>query len=217
MITVGENSGLGSQRLTVLIAVAIGLVFGVSLFLFLISDQWERRVLFFPNLNSLKFEGEVRFMPELGSDIENIRLLLGDLLLVPSNLGNTNAMPISTELDSLMLSQNVLYVGFSAGAFSVENNIFSPRQMLQGVANTIFYNFNNIQEIRFFINGNELADNIPAAEKQMRSQVLRQNIGVLPDLTLAVKTARTHPVLSRAPREDIFFFKNGAHYDERIF
>jgi hypothetical protein len=108
-----KNPVLVRFRMTIVLAIALFVLLTGSLVVFLLTDQWAKRVFFFPDASSRKYAGEVRYLPRSGSEIGDIRAVLTDLLLGPSNFGNAAALPPETKLVSAMLEGQELYVGFS--------------------------------------------------------------------------------------------------------
>ncbi|MBN1523948.1 MAG: GerMN domain-containing protein [Spirochaetales bacterium] len=215
---VKEDRAFFSERsLIILAAVIIIVCLTTSIVLYAVTEQWERRVLFFPNLNTIRFEGEIRYFPKLDSRVEDIRMLLSDTLLGSSNYANSNVLPAKTRLDSLMLENGTVYIGFSDGVYHLENKVFTPRQMLQGVANTVFFNFNDVREVRFFISGKEISDITLESEKAERSFALQNAVSILSNLKASISVIRNHAVLSTPARTDYYFFANGARFDDSIF
>jgi hypothetical protein len=217
-----NNPALFIRRMTVILGVFLVLFFIVSLVFFLAIDQWQRRVLFFPEVNSKKFVSEIRYLPEAGRDAGNIRLLLEDILLGPSNYGNALVLPDKTRLLSMMLEDNILYVGFSKGIYQLDSDLFEPREMLQAVADSVFFNFPGVKKVYFFIEdqnneGQELSDLPLLHLVDRKMDFAKMLIPHLGDLSDTMRFLSANPLTPRSGLErNIFAFQNGAQWDERL-
>jgi hypothetical protein len=130
------------------------IIFLVSVFLFAFSENWVRRVLFFPHVKSTKVAGEERFLPDMGSENANVLLLVNEIVSGPYKYGNLPAIPVGTKVLSAMLHDNILYVNFSNGIFQIDKLVLiSPRQMLQAFADSILYNFPGVKKVYVFVEG----------------------------------------------------------------
>jgi hypothetical protein len=134
-----------------------GLFFAIlitSIFLFAFSENWIKRILFFPHVNSAKVIGEERFLPDLGNQKENILLLVDEIMAGPYKYGNLPVIPENTKIKSVIIHNDMLYVNFSKDIFNVNKLVLiTPKEMLQAFANSVFYNFPNIKKVYVFIEG----------------------------------------------------------------
>jgi hypothetical protein len=204
-------------RLTVLFAVVLGGALAASLVFFAVTPQWTRRVIFFPQVNTGKFVAEVRYLPPEGSEAGDIRLLLEEILLGPSNFGNDALFSAATRLDSAMLEKNTLYIGFSKGIWQIRAGLFRPRERLQAVADALYFNFPWLENIRIFIDGNELRDSRALAYVDRKIELARSLVPLTADLHRLLRTAARHPLFSADIFDwDVYTFENGAVWDERI-
>ena len=137
----------------------LAVVFLVSVFLFAFSENWERRVLFFPHVKSTKVTGEERFLPDMGSENANVLLLVNEIVSGPYKYGNLPVIPVGTKVISAMMRDGILYVNFSDGIFQIDKLVLiSPRQMLQAFADSIIYNFPGVKKVFVFIEGRPVSD-----------------------------------------------------------
>ncbi|MBN2353435.1 MAG: GerMN domain-containing protein [Spirochaetales bacterium] len=211
------STQLARRRVTIALLVALGVCLAVSLIVFLLTPQWTRRVFFFPEVNSIKYAAEIRDVPPGAAPIEDIRNLLSDLLLGPSNLSYAPALPPGTKLVSAMLDGDELYVGFSKEIYQGEGGPSRPREMLQGVADTIYFNFPWVSNIRFFINGKELQDGPVLDFADRKIELARALIPAMADLSKVLRIADRNPLFAAAGTErDAYLFHGGARWDERI-
>jgi len=205
------------RRATVVMLAALGVCLAVSLVAYLLIPQWARRVFFFPEANSIKFAAEIRDVPPGATPIQDIRTLLGDLLLGPSNLSYAPALPVGTKLVSAMLDGDELYVGFSRGIYRGETGAATPREMLQGVADTIYFNFPWVSNVRFFINGKELLDGSVLEAADRKLELARTVVPAMADLPRLLRIADRNPLFAAAADDrNAYFFRGGARWDERI-
>jgi hypothetical protein len=212
-----KNPILFVYRSTILLCAFLALCIILSLLFFIFTSQWTKRVLFFPEVSSKKFEAEVRYLPEANSNAGNIRILLEDLLLGPSNFGYSSVLPTKSSLHSVMFEDGVLYVGFSKSIYQLDNNLFGPREMLQAIANSLYFNFPWLKKIYFFIDGKALSD-LPLLHRVDRKlDFAKMLVPLLSDLGATIQYLSTNPLSPvAAGRDDLFFFQNGAQWDESL-
>jgi hypothetical protein len=212
-----KNPVLVRFRMTIVIAIALFVLLTGSLVVFLLTDQWAKRVFFFPDASSRKYAGEVRYLPRSGSEIGDIRAVLTDLLLGPSNFGNAAALPPETKLVSAMLEGQELYVGFSKDILKTGGIPYFPREMLQGVANTIYFNFPWVENIHFFIGGRELVDDTVAHQADRTLDLARRLLPSSANMAKTLRTAERHPLFDPAAAgRNEPMFHDGARWDESI-
>lgn len=204
-------------RLTVLFAVLAFCLAAASIIFFAVTPQWQRRVLFFPEVNTGKFVSEVRYLPSGGSAIGDIRTLLEDILLGPSNFGNEAVLPAATRLQSAMLEKGTLYVGLSEGIFQTRTGQFQPRERLQAVADALYFNFPWLEKVYFFIGGRELSDARALRHVDRKFELARSLIPLSSDLHRLLATAARQPLFTADVFGwNVYSFENGAVWDERI-
>ncbi len=208
---------LARRRVTVILLVSLGFILVFSLVVFALTPQWSRRVFFFPEVNSSKYASEVRALPPGARPIEDIRALLDDLLLGPSNMNYAPALPAGTRLVSAMLDGNELYVGLSREIYRTGNGSAVPREMLQGVADTVYFNFPWVSNIRFFIGGKELSDGPVFSRTARQFELARALVPAVADPAELLRIAGRHPLFGDvSSSRNVYQFRDGARWDERI-
>jgi hypothetical protein len=204
-------------RVTLICLIVLSLFFILALVVFLLTEQWTRRVFFFPEVNSKKYAAETRYLPRGGSEVDDIRRLLEDLLLGPSNFGNAALLPPGTRLASAMLESGELYVGFSKEIYQTESGLLIPREMLQGVADTLYFNFPRLKKIRFFIGGKELMDNPVFHQVDRKYDLARIMAPTIGDLSRTLRIVSRHPLFEPAACDrNALLFHDGAQWNEDI-
>ena len=130
-----------------------------SIFLYAFSENWIKRVLFFPHVNSTKVIGEERFLPDLGKQKDNILLLVDEIMAGPYKYGNLPVIPETTKLKSAIIHNDILYVNFSKEIFNIDKLVLiTPKDMLQTFANSVLYNFPSVRKVFVFIEGSPVSD-----------------------------------------------------------
>jgi hypothetical protein len=212
-----RNPVLARYRVTIIAAIALFAILAGSLVVFLLTEQWARRVFFFPEASSRKYAAEVRYLPRTDSEIGDIRSVLMDLLLGPSNFGNAAALPPETKLVSAMLEGKELYVGFSKDILKTGGIPYFPREMLQGVADTIYFDFPWVENIHFFIGGRELMDDTVAHQTDRTLDLARRLLPTIADASKTLRIAERHPLFDPAAADrNEPLFHDGARWDESI-
>jgi hypothetical protein len=146
-----------NDRLIPLVSgILLCLIFGVSLFLFVrYQKNWHRYVLFFPQYRDEKvIETEFRKFPMKESAEENMYSLIQEILLGPEDLRHIAIMPEETQLQSLLFRNGELFVDFSSELlFSGETPQLSLREKIFLIEKALRFNFREIEEIVFTIEG----------------------------------------------------------------
>ncbi|HEQ71221.1 MAG TPA: hypothetical protein ENN69_01930 [Spirochaetia bacterium] len=205
-----------ARRAAIVLGGLLGLFLIVSVVVYLITPQWAKRVLFFPEVNTHRFVAEIRYLPPADNAADDIRLLLEDILLGPSNFGNGPVVSPQTTLVSSMLEDDVLYAGFSRGIFNTPAGPIAARERLQAIADAVFFNFPWVKKIYFFIDGAELTDGPIRQRLEMRNVFARALIGTLDDLPASLRLLSTHPFASSAAGDrNLYLFQNGVEWDPR--
>jgi hypothetical protein len=131
----------------------------VSVFLYVVRPAPSvQRVIFFPDETTHVWNGELREIPKQKTRELEIEYLTRELILGPTLPRHGRGIPRKTVLESVILRNNALYVGFS------EHLVFPPGDMLvgfdeilAGYRKTITYNYPRIDEIRILVDGIEQA------------------------------------------------------------
>ena len=146
-------SFLRDKRALVAAGLVVVLCASVALFLVDGADR-RRRVLFFPSVTSGKLIGEQRYLPAQRSAEREVELVVRELLLGPSTLAATRIVPRGTRATSVLVRDRTAYVNFSDEMLFPDASVkTSLGQMLQGVANTLYFNFPWLRDVKLFIRG----------------------------------------------------------------
>lgn len=190
-----------------------------SLILFFTGDHWVRRVLFFPEASTGRYKAEIRYLPVLASEIDNMRLLVADILLGPTQFENSPLFPSDTRLVTALLQNDVLYLGLSAQAYSHDEDIVpQSRLSLQALANSVLFNFPWLQKIYFFIDGKAVSDYAVHTQTQHILELEERLLPFLTDLNKTFAFLESYPVLQSFPLvKEVFLLADGARWDERLF
>lgn len=136
-------------------AVALTLVFCISLLLFLISgNKYDRRVLFFPDDMSRIVRGETRYLPVYKSENQNITLLVKELLLGPEYIRYNASVPDNTRLNTLILAGDKLYLDFSIDIAVMDSDSFLHfDEIINLIKKTVMFNFKHIRTVNITVDG----------------------------------------------------------------
>jgi hypothetical protein len=126
----------------------------VSIVLFEVGGHWERKVLFFPGLETMKLSGESRFLPRRANMEGRVRLLAEEAVLGPADPRLRGYLSRETEVQSVIIRQGVAYVNLSwhvlQGAELYHGTI---EDALQALANTILFNFHRVRKLYLLVDG----------------------------------------------------------------
>ncbi|GEM_PF-970601 len=121
---------------------------------FVFNDLKRRRVLFFPELKSLKLSGEVRYLPKRNDMESEIELLLKELILGPSREDHLMLVSRNVKLLSMIVKNREVFVNFSSDIlFEVAQNRLGLNETFSAIADSIIFNFPTIRRVYFFIEG----------------------------------------------------------------
>jgi hypothetical protein len=160
------------------------LVSSILLFIFLISFLFfvfergdrERHVLFFPNAYTYKLVGEERYIKKHGSESDQIKNLVDELILGPTEQDLLRIFPAKTKLITLILTKDNLSLNFSEDLLSEATSLpLSFENSILSSINTIRFNYPSLKKIDFYIHGEELSLNI--TDKKGNSTPL-ENVGL---------------------------------------
>ncbi len=140
---------------TVVSAVFLLLSLIVSLSAFvLFNDGQVDRVLFFPGARTARVTGELRRLPGLGDDREDLRLLLNEVILGPVEIQHGRLVPRGTRVRSLIVNDGIAFVNFDQGIlFEAPDQQLALEEVLDVLRRTIRYNFRSIERVVFTVNG----------------------------------------------------------------
>ena len=118
------------------------------------ADRRVERVLFFPDEDGQKLHGELRRLPKRDDTAGNIELYINELILGPVSIDFYRLFPEGVKLDSLMVDEDTLYLGFSENLITaVENVSMSFSGLIEGVKMAVIFNFPEIKEVETAIGG----------------------------------------------------------------
>jgi len=190
-----------------------------SIFLYSISKDWIKRVLFFPDLKTHKIVGEVRYLPDMGTERANIELLVNDLFLGPSNYGkNANVMPSKTRLEACIIADGIVLLDFSKEIFILDRHmVLQPKEMLQAVANSILFNFPGIKKIFVSIQGQPLSDYSLRNRQEFHKHISDFIIFNKSDLSKQIQLSKVHPLFKNIMNQSTALdLSHGITYSEKI-
>ena len=145
-----------------LISKKIIILFSIFAAFFLISlvfiaadaDRRVERVLFFPDESGDGTYGELRRLPlrnDLAGDIE---LYVNELILGPANIDFYRLFPESVKLESLLLDDQTLYLGFSENLIITAETVpLSFTGILEAVKTAVLFNFPEIEGVHAAVGG----------------------------------------------------------------
>ena len=143
------------ERNTIISGALFIFVLALSLTMyFVFNDLKRRRVLFFPELKSLKLSGEVRYLPKRDDMESEIELLLKELILGPSREDHLMLVSRNVKLLSTIAKKREVFVNFSSDIiFEVTENRLGLNETFSAIADSIIFNFPSIKRVYFFIEG----------------------------------------------------------------
>jgi hypothetical protein len=142
-------------------AFALFLAFALSLGLFIFSGEKKtHRAFFFPDIRTrkrptaMKVSGERRILPLRASRVENIRLVIEDMLLGPTDHRHAQLVSPNVRLLALVYSHGILYIDLSGSILEEDPSVELPLALqIQALGNTILYNFPFVARVFVFIEG----------------------------------------------------------------
>ena len=113
-------------------------------------------VLFFPDATTGEHRGERREIPTQPNRESEIEYVLRELILGPTVLQLSRALPRDTRIESVIYRNDVVYLNFDPELLFQEGE-GAPRldESLDIVRKTIEFNYPMVDEIRFFVAGSE--------------------------------------------------------------
>ena len=147
----------------------LGLFFFSLLFYFLKGDKLVMRTLFFPQIVALeegheqqedfKFKSESRLLPLLGSQEDNIRLLIEELLLGPIRVEIENLLPGNVRIISFYIDKETVRLNLSADLilYGFDPSLYTQKTLTDFFKKNICFNFRSIKKVQIFIDGQSFA------------------------------------------------------------
>ncbi len=136
-------------------AAVLLLLFATSLTLYLVEgNKWQRRVLFFPSVNSGRLEGEVRYLPRKHTLEERVELLVEEAILGPIGPFHDRLLPRGVRVVSVVVRSGKGYVDLSSELVLGERGTVRDWQRsIQGLANIVLFNFPRIHRLFVLVDG----------------------------------------------------------------
>jgi hypothetical protein len=143
----------------------IGMIFFIilliSLFTFIFREKNDiKRIIFFPEVNFASeviekvYSAEERTMPYLGNMKEDIELYVNEILLGPIRPDHGEIVSKNTEILTLVMDADVLYLNFAGNFFlDNENTILNIGERINTIGSNIKYNFPGLKRIYICVNG----------------------------------------------------------------
>ena len=129
--------------------------FLLSLIFFLARpNRSSSYVLFFPSEVTNEWVGEARDIHHTRDKEESVLALLNELALGPMGLRLGPAVPKGTQVRSVLLRGQTVYVDFSAHLVASQQvMLISFSEMLEGIRKTVLYNFPSIIDVVIYVEG----------------------------------------------------------------
>ena len=145
------------DRITIILVGVLAVSLMVSLLFFLINGtDKHRQVLFFPEYRSSECVGEQRLLPTKSTVEQEIELLVREILLGPFDVNSVAVLPQESKLQTLILRKNRLFIDFSIQViFQEGESRLSFEEALDCVRKTISFNYPQIEQIVFTVNGEQ--------------------------------------------------------------
>ena len=118
------------------------------------ADRRIERVLFFPDEEGRELHGELRRLPVRDDVVGNIELYINEIILGPVTIDLYRLIPQQVKLDSLLVDDDVLYLGFSENLITAAETVpmgFSG--IIEGVEKAVVFNFPEIKEVKTAVGG----------------------------------------------------------------
>lgn len=143
------------------IGIVFLLVMLISIFTFLFREKNDvKRVIFFPHVTfaseeiKKEYSGEERMLPFLGNKEKDIKLYVNEIILGPIRPDHGEIVSKNTQLLTLILDDDVLYLNFSGNILlENENTILNIGERINTIGSNIKYNFPGLNNIYICVNG----------------------------------------------------------------
>lgn len=136
-----------------LVVWGLALVVSFALF-FLTHDGMAERVIFFPRHREQAVEGEPRRLPVKHDMEKDIQLLVRETILGPFNINYDRLLPLDTEVKSVILRGEKLYLDFSIDpVLQQEGSVLSLPEKIGALKRTIQFNFPSVELITVTFRG----------------------------------------------------------------
>ncbi|MFP4441648.1 MAG: GerMN domain-containing protein [Spirochaetia bacterium] len=129
------------------------LILSIMLYLF-IPPERTRKILFFPETIQGGISGETRHLPRFNTNEKSVENLLSELLLGPVNIQLSPIFSMDTEINSILLIKNEIFIDFNmAAVLGTTNSILSFTEKIELVKKNLYFNFRGIDAVTVTIDG----------------------------------------------------------------
>ena len=143
-----------SRRFIILLSMFAAFFIIALVFITVDADRRVEWALFFPDEDGQKLHGELRRLPERGETAGNIELYIEEILLGPVSIDLYRLFPQDVRLESLLVAENTLYLGFSENLITTAETVpMSINGIIEGVEKAVVFNFPEIKEVQTAIGG----------------------------------------------------------------
>lgn len=143
-----------SRKFIILLSLFAAFFLSTLVFMTFDADRRVERILFFPDEDGQKVFGELRRLPVRGEPAADIELYVNELLLGPVTIDLYRLLPQDVALESLLLDEDILYLGFSENLVtSAETVPMSLSGIIEEVEKAVVFNFPEIKEVKTAIGG----------------------------------------------------------------
>ncbi|MDC7228190.1 MAG: GerMN domain-containing protein [Spirochaetales bacterium] len=143
-----------SRKFIILLALFVAFFLVTLVFITLDAESRVERVLFFPDEEGRELHGELRRLPVRDSRAGNIELYINEIILGPATIDLYRLIPQGVKLESLLVDDEVLYLGFSENLVTTAENVpMSFNGIIEGVEKAVVFNFPEIKEVKTAIGG----------------------------------------------------------------
>lgn len=146
------------SRKSIVLAVSLFLVTGISLFFFIkrnVEYDSVRRIFVFESYDSTEKSMEVRYLHKKEGE-EAVREFVEELLLGPETDRYIRLFPYGTKLLSCFIRDGVLYTDFSEDAALSMDGTTETERACELLWENVMQNFSDLSEYRVFMMGNEV-------------------------------------------------------------
>lgn len=131
------------------------LAIAVGAFLIWPPDR-QARILFFPGTTESVLSGERRLVPRASDRTRQLRLVVQELILGPSEIRHGRLVPRNSDIRSVSIVDETAYVDLSPEVMFGEDEVrLGVRDGLRGISDTLLYNFRWLDEVVLTIGGQE--------------------------------------------------------------
>jgi hypothetical protein len=116
----------------------------------------QARTLFFPGTTATELSGERRLVPRSRDRDHQVGLVLEELILGPAEIRHGRLLPRDTRVQIVSVVDDTVYVDLSADVmFGADEVRLDVAQGLDGIEQTLLYNFRWLESVHVTIAGQE--------------------------------------------------------------